>query len=266
MKRLGCIVTITLVIAVLVCLYVPIWEIPYFETEPLKYEATSYIEKGQPGETIKGIIYSAKDVPETLVDYIVPYSFPIGHVIIKNVEAPVPEESVLSEEDTARLAALTQRLEKMNLIYAQHFSKSVWEQKPLWEREGRSIIAYIPLSIFWRRYIPTFEYGITPEDVESLLWQVESEMSALESKKQANSHGYFDVYVKSHTSGKTYLDQDGIGLIPGTVGALEFRMYKINMDKDEWSWEYEVSPSVKWVTKHKHVPLYEYYEYWLSRF
>lgn len=264
MKRLGCIVIATAAVAVVVLAFVPLWKVPYFQTEPLKYEAISYIERGQPGETVEYMVGGwSEDVAKLLdlVDekYIVPYSFPIISVFIKNVETLVPEQLAFSEEDEARLTILTEQYERIEPFYKKHFNWSkAWKQKPLWERAGRRIIAVIPFSSVWRRYIPAFKYGITPEDGMSLRLQVIREMSALKSKKDTNSPATFTAYITYHASGQSYSSRDRISLMRGEVGIVEFRVYEINMDEDEWSWEYEVRPEVKCVTRHKKVTLFRY--------
>ena len=252
MKRVGCIVIIATIALVVVFFFVPLWKVPYFEAESLKYEAISNIERGQPSE-IKDYLdwFKTRDV--------VPHPFPIARVIIKNVEKPIAQELAFSEEDEARLAVLAEQYKKMILpFHGQHFKPSVWKQKPLWERAGRRIIAAIPLSSVWRRYIPAFKYGITPEDGLSLSWQVTTEMAALESKRDANSPATFPVYFTFYTPEETYSDSHAIALKPGEVGTAEYYVYTINMDEDEWSWEHEVSPGVKWVTQYKKVTLFRY--------
>lgn len=239
-------ILIAVIIALVVAFFsVPLWKVAYFEAESLKYEAISYIERGQPGETVDE-------------EYIVPYSFPIIGIIIKNAETPVPDQLAFSEEDEARLAVLIEQYEGMIIAHVYEILPSGWERKPLWERAGRRIIAAIPLSSVWGRYIPAFKYGITPEDGMSLLMQVGSEIAALKSKKEVNSPAIFEAYVTFRVSGHSYSSSDAVSLKLGAVETVEFRVYEINMDEDEWSWEYEVKPAVKWVTHHKKVTLFRY--------
>lgn len=240
--------------ALVVFFSIPLREVPYFEPQSLKYKAISSIERGQPGGTIKRVIGGFVQDEE----YIIPYSFPIGRIIIKNAEITTPEQLAFSEDDEVRLTSLIEQYEKIKPVYGQHLSLRGWEQKPLWERAGRRIIAAIPLSSAWRRYIPAFKYGIIPEDGQALMLQVTGEMAALKSKREANSPALFEAHVTFHASGQTYSRQDGTGLIPGAVGTIEFRIYEINMDEDKWSWEYEVRPDVKWATRYKKVTLFSY--------
>ena len=88
-------------------------------------------------------------------------------------------------------------------------------------------------------------------------------MAALKSKRDANSPAIFTVYFTFYTQGETFSDSYAFGLKAGEVGTAEYHVYAINMEEDEWSWEYEVSPAIKWVTHYKRVPIFEYL---LSRF
>jgi len=254
-----------IVIAGLIVCLVPLREVPYFKAEQFSYEALSYIERGQPGERFERMVLVWSEDGTELLDisqkeYICPYPFPIGRVIIKNTEIPpLSEESAFSEEDEARLAILTEQFERMSAFYGQHFKPGVWEEKPIWERWGREILAAIPLSSVWGRYIPAFEYGFTPEDARSHSMQVATEMAALKSKKEATSSAIFTVYFTFNTPEETYSGSDGIGLMPGEVATVEYRVYEINMDEDEWTWEYDVSPDTKWVARYKKVSLLDYW-------
>lgn len=253
MRKAAGILTIIIVIAALIVCLAPLRKVPYFEAEQVSYEALPYIERGQLGEGFD---------PRTGLNYSCPYPFPIGRVIIKNAETPVSGQLAFSEEDEARLAILTEQFERMKTFYGQHFKPGVWEEKPIWERWGREILAAIPLSSVWRRYIPAFEYGFTPEDALSLTMQVATEMAALESKRDANSSAIFEVYFTFNTPEEIYSGSDRIGLMPGEVGTVEYRVYKINMDEDEWTWEYEVIPDTKWVTRYKKVTLLAYWSHY----
>jgi len=265
MGRVVSVLAIIGVAALIAFFFVPLLGVPYFTTKELSYEALAYVEKGQPGETVERMVGGwSEDVAKLLdlVDekYIVPYSFPIISVFIKNAETSVYTSIAFSEEDEARLTILTEQYEKIKPIYEQHFSPRVWKQKPLWERAVRRIIAAIPLSSVWRN-IPVFRYGITPEDGMSLRLQVAREMSALKSKRDANSLAIFEAYITYHASGQSYSSRDRISLMPGAVEIVEFRVYEINMDEDEWSWEYEVIPDRKWVTEYRKVTPFRYLIY-----
>ena len=269
--------------ALVVFFSVPLWKVPYFTTKELSYEALAYIERDEPGERVDE-------------EYIVPYSFPIGRVVIKNTEKPIASgemafsedqetleakldistrlifaegderQALLAElyllevanEDKARMAILIEEYGRMTAFFRQHFSfkPDVWEEKPVWERWGRSILAKLPLSGVWGRYIPAFKYGFTRQDAWSLQRRVASEMEALRDKNKVRSH--IRVSFSFYSQGETYSRDDGISLRPGEAGTLEFRVWQVNMDEDEWSWEYEVIPDRKWVTDHKRVTPFRY--------
>lgn len=236
----------------LVCLVVPLWDAPYFTAEPLKYEDISYVERGNPSETEQHLEWFRSKG-------LIPHPFPIAHVVVKNMEKPVSGQLAFSADDQARLVTLTRRYEEFILpFFRQHFAPTAWKQKALWERAGRRIIAEIPLSTVWRRYIPAFRYGITPEDARALAWQVTAEMAALKSMRDANMPATFSVEFQFRTPDDTYSGIHAVALKPGEVGVAKYPFYAIDTNDDQWSWEYEVCPDTKWVTRYKKVTLPKY--------
>ena len=274
---------LAVLLALVVVFTIPCLQIPYFATQQFSYEALSYIERGQRMDE----------------DHVVTSFFPIGCVVLKNTEGATPEQLAFSEdearrearmdiltrlvlakgderrtlraelnllevadEDRPRMAILNGEYAKVAAFYGQRFEPGVWEQKSRWERWGSETIAGLPASAVWRRIFPAFRYGITEKDATALLWRIAAEMEALRDKNKVHSSLVVEsVFLHE---GKTYTREGTVVLQPGEVRTAEFRAWQIDMDEDEWSWEYEVRPDVKWVTKYKRVTPFEYWLHMLE--
>ena len=273
----------TALLALVVVFTIPCLQVPYFTTQQFSYEALSYIERGQRMDE----------------DHIVPDFFPIACVVLTNTEGVTPEQLAFSEnearrearmdiltrlilaegderralraelnllevadEDRPRMAILNEEYAKVAAVYGQHFKPGTWEEKSRWERWARGIMAELPASPVWRRIFPAFRYGITEKDTRALLWRVATEMEALKDKSKVRPSLLVEFVFLNE--GETYTHEETVALLPGEVRTVECRAWQIDMDEDAWSWEYEVRPDSKWVTKYKRVTPFEYWLHMLE--
>ena len=57
-----------------------------------------------------------------------------------------------------------------------------------------------------------------------------------------------------------YTRSDSINVAPGQIGTAKAEVRDIDMDRDKWTWEYEVSPGIKQIEKERTVTKYRQVE------
>jgi len=69
--------------------------------------------------------------------------------------------------------------------------------------------------------------------------------------------GMFKVEITFHSGDKEYAEEFILELKPGQIEEVK-KSANIHYDKEEWTWEYEVTPDTKVVTSYEKVPIFEY--------